>query len=316
MKTIFKGMPVVFLACLLVGACAALSNAHFKVTVTDGQGNPVKGAHVQGYFTNSRYDYKPQPERLGVTDKYGKTEVSGPGIADVYVRVYKKGYYESQKKISIVKSKNRAISFVLRPKKNPIAMYAKHMVVQVDKNISTYGLNLIDGTVVLSGKRGTDSDVYISSRIKVKSSNWANLDLSHKLELTFPHKNDGVAVARIDEKWWDSKYKSAYQAPKNGYMNVFEVSLSRSKSGGIQNKNIDEPLYLRIRTVTNKNGKIVSAIYCKVFPGISVMGALSDTPGFEMTYYCDPTPNDRNVEFDLNKNLFKSLKPDNRVLAP
>jgi hypothetical protein len=35
-----------------------------------------------------------------------------------------------------------------------------------------------------------------------------------------------------------------------------------------------------------------------------------------MTYYLNPTPNDRNLEFDPKKNLFTDLKPDERVYEP
>jgi hypothetical protein len=316
MKIVFKGISGVFLAFVFIGVCAAATTAHFVVTVTDGEGNPVKNAQVQGYFTNARYDYKPQPERLGVTDENGKTDISGPAIATVYVKVDKDGYYESEKRISVERNSSQSISFLLRPKKNPIAMYAKHMVVEVNKGVTAYGLNFFDGSLVLPNGMGADSDVYIAMQVSVESKDPANLELSQKLKFTFPNKNDGIAVAGMSEKWWDSKYKSAYQAPENGYADVFELYHARGKGKDNQDKNIEKPLYLRIRTITNKKGKIVSAIYCKIFPGIRLIGALSDTPGFIMTYYCNPTPNDRNVEFDPSRNLFKNLKPDNRVLAP
>jgi hypothetical protein len=34
------------------------------------------------------------------------------------------------------------------------------------------------------------------------------------------------------------------------------------------------------------------------------------------TYYLNPTPNDRNVEFDPKRNLFTNLKDDERVTMP
>jgi hypothetical protein len=35
-----------------------------------------------------------------------------------------------------------------------------------------------------------------------------------------------------------------------------------------------------------------------------------------MDYYYNPTPNDRNLEFDMTKNLFQNLKDDEKPLAP
>lgn len=42
----------------------------------------------------------------------------------------------------------------------------------------------------------------------------------------------------------------------------------------------------------------------------------SKAANLRFTYYLNPTPNDRNVEFDPKRNLFTNLKSDERVTAP
>jgi len=62
-----------------------------------------------------------------------------------------------------------------------------------------------------------------------------------------------------------------------------------------------------VRTVLDSNGNAKSALYGKIY---------GDTMMMNFHYYLNPTPNDRNVEFDPKQNLLKNLKPDEGVSAP
>jgi len=59
-----------------------------------------------------------------------------------------------------------------------------------------------------------------------------------------------------------------------------------------------------VRTVLDEKGNILSALYGKIHGDITVSGTLRETSKIIFTYYLNPTPNDRNIEFDPNKNLF------------
>lgn len=65
--------------------------------------------------------------------------------------------------------------------------------------------------------------------------------------------------------------------------------------------------FFRVRTVLNKDGSVKSALYGKINGQISIQGAGRDTASLAFLYYLNPTPNDRNLEFDMQKNLFKNL---------
>ena len=60
----------------------------------------------------------------------------------------------------------------------------------------------------------------------------------------------------------------------------------------------------RIRTEKNSEGKIVSALYGKVYGGFPLTYKVQDHPsGVSFTYYLNLTPNDRNLEWDMEHNL-------------
>lgn len=60
----------------------------------------------------------------------------------------------------------------------------------------------------------------------------------------------------------------------------------------------------RIRTEKNLEGKVVSALYGKVYGGFPLTYKVLDHPsGVYFTYYLNLTPNDRNLEWDMEHNL-------------
>jgi hypothetical protein len=77
--------------------------------------------------------------------------------------------------------------------------------------------------------------------------------------------------------------------------------------------NKDANYFFRVRTKKDSNGNIVSALYGKIY------GDFSRNIGHDkinFTYYLNPEPNSRNMEFDPKQNLFKNLKPLERITAP
>ena len=63
--------------------------------------------------------------------------------------------------------------------------------------------------------------------------------------------------------------------------------------------------YFRVRTKVDDGGNIVSAYYGKIYGDF-----------MQFSYYLNPTPNSRNVEFDPKRNLMTHLKFDEGVSAP
>lgn len=292
-------------------ALCAVPDAYLTVTVHDEIGKPLEGVTVQGYFTNMRYDYVPGPERIGVTNDKGVVKISGPALVSVNVEADKEGYYKTEQQVVVNQERTRSVSILLRPERNPVAMYAKRVSWEIQDRAKEYGVDLIKGDFVAPFGKGSHPDIVMHIDRELKGGD----NYSQTLSVDFPNPSDGFVVMDVKDEWRSSEYKTDYVAPVTGYKAGLKVVTSRTASG-YDNENTNTPLYLRIRSAADEKGNVGSAQYCKIWPSIEVLGALIDRPLVKMTYYCNPTPNDRNVEFDLENNLLRNLKDEERPRAP
>jgi hypothetical protein len=118
---------------------------------------------------------------------------------------------------------------------------------------------------------------------------------------------DGILPFGVEPEFQGSMLRSPFIAPESGLLSSHKVIRSR-RPGGPEKSNYDpekHAYFFRIRTVVDSAGQIVSANYGKIY---------GDFMNF--TYYVNPTPNDRNIEFDPKQNLFTNLKPEEQVTAP
>lgn len=91
-----------------------------------------------------------------------------------------------------------------------------------------------------------------------------------------------------------SALRSAQEAPAGGYQSewmLYAPNTGKTTSETRHDNNRD--YYFRVRTVVDETGNVKSALYGKIY---------EDDAHF--SYYLNPTPNSRNVEFDRNHNLF------------
>ena len=95
------------------------------------------------------------------------------------------------------------------------------------------------------------------------------------------------------------------EAPTEGYGQQSVSWFGRDKN--IQperSDNKEKCQAFRIRTVKDAGGKIISALYGKVYGGFPLTYKVQDHPsGVSFTYYLNLTPNDRNLEWDMKHNL-------------
>ena len=68
--------------------------------------------------------------------------------------------------------------------------------------------------------------------------------------------------------------------------------------------------FLRTRVRLDKDGRVISANYAKVIGDFCLDAARSS---FSFSYYFNPYPDDRNLEFDPKNNLFPKDKPGTNV---
>jgi hypothetical protein len=285
---------------LSLNACG-VQLVNMKVQVHDDDGQPVEGAYVRGsFFQDQVVSTQQLPSHQGTTDSEGLVELSGHEELYVDLRVKKNGYYNSEKRINVRNGKGQEASVLLRPKREPIAMYVKGIKIQPVVFDQEFGYDFMVGDYVAPHGKGKNADLLLKINYNEKDI-W---NYEYYLTIRFSNPNDGLTPFFIEKK--ESDFKSAYVAPLSGYQNEWDF-----KRISVKGKKDDTNLYrqrnyyFRVRTVVNNNGEIESAHYGKFY---------GEFP--EIKHYINPTPNDRNVEFDPNQNLFKNLKRDENVWAP
>jgi len=128
------------------------------------------------------------------------------------------------------------------------------------------------------------------------------LEYNCTLTATFPNKGDGIMTAP-SELVPGSTFKTSRTATENGYEPELDLDYS----------NTNQPqgvfgYFIRVRTELNQDGTIKSALYGKIPGGFSFFaGTKAPRAGMRFDYYLNPTPNDRNLEFDTKNNLVRDL---------
>ena len=314
---------IVLVANAMVCACSCHSQEpgglpwEATVKVVDEFGGPVGGADVTvGYYTTPTNGQEiATGSTKGRTDTNGVFSVAGRTLSvDLFFGVGKEGYYRSHLDHELgapyqyTRAKwSPAVTLPLRKIGNPIPMFAKRFETKVQRENEPVGLDLAAGGWVAPHGPGKSSDLLFAVSRKVTGDN----EYDAEVTLTFPNKGDGIAVAP-PEPDRGSEFKTSRSAPETGYEP--QRTWHYSNSAG------PEPVFgyfVRVRTVLDANGNVKSAFYGKIAGDLRFyVGTRAPRAGMGFTYYLNPTPNDRNLEFDPKRNLLKGLKAEEQVNAP
>ena len=185
---------------------------------------------------------------------------------------------------------NKSFEVVIKRIKNPIAMHAKvgpGFVPEKDKNV---GYDMEVGDWVPPYGKGKVSDLILHYHLDVVGES----ESTSVLKVSFSNDGDGIIPFEAPLSS-GSSLRSSHLAPERGYKPLLVHRREiRPGKADINTRKRTMNYYIRVRTVKDENGKIVSAHYGKIY---------GDFMSF--THYLNPTANDRNVEFDRKKNLIK-----------
>ena len=192
------------------------------------------------------------------------------------------------------------MTYILRKVKKPIPLYARRLQVFAPIKDKELGYDLQIGDWVMPHGIGKVTDVLFNFHYS-KTDLWT---FNYRLAVTFPNKHDGIQQFKKNES---SVLQSTYFAPQNGYISKWIQTSTRSgkKSKIVSNVDPHRGHWMRVRTEVDGKENVVSANYVKIY---------GDFP--DIRYYFNPTPNDRNLEFDTSKTLFKGLKSEEKVKDP
>jgi hypothetical protein len=129
--------------------------------------------------------------------------------------------------------------------------------------------------------------------------------------VTFSNPDDGLQEAVIPEIGKSSAFSWDRNAPKSGYNSKFSISFISSKNEGcVVSFSKSRKQYFRVRTQKSEN-TISSCLYGKIDRDISIFQTKTRKCEIAFIYYLNPTPNDRNMEYDPEKNLCAKHDTDN-----
>jgi len=287
--------------------------------VEDENGDPVKGATVEGYFW-SPYTHDAVGDEFNLrTDEEGNCLVRGKGYSSIAGVVQADGYYRTEFNISLG-DKNVAreagywslqeTAVILKGIRNPISMYAKRVVVDIPEQNTPIGFDMEKGDWVMPYGKGSVSDFNVSYATQQEAVH----QYAKEMVFSVPTPYGGFVVKKLDEF---STFVSDYDAPTDGY--VIEYSFEQKRSPEqiqVHKANRDNEYFaVRTRVVTNDVGEIISANYSKIYGPIQY-ALWRNQKYLEFIYYFNPTPNDRNLEFDPQQNLFGKLPSGEAVYKP
>ena len=292
-----KYIICLMLAIIVGGRIQAQDFHDWKVSfkITDESGQPIQGAEATVF-----YDRMAMPDNSIDPGKIiGLTDANGAFIASHHDRTYglrfrvqKDGYYstdieEDFHRVFSPEKLNRNLNLVLKKIGKPIGMYAKYIIsIEFPTFNKPIGYDLMIGDWVAPYGKGISSDFLFTE-------NHPDAKSGYTFTISFPKPGDGIQEFKTPDEEKGSGLRSPHEASVDGYQPKYEQ---------VQMPDPNKNYFFRVRTVLDVNGNVVSAHYGKIYGDF-----------MQFTYYLNPTPNDRNIEFDPKQNL---LGGDQRVQSP
>jgi hypothetical protein len=293
--------------------CAQAQDTHqweAAFHVSDEDGSPVNAAEIHVFYDVPIRDTSPNAGKItGITDA-GGTFIASHTDTTYGLRflVQKTGYYSTDIQDDFhgrftPEHLNHDLTIILKKIAHPIPMYAKFTLnTKLPALGAPIGYDLMVGDWIGPYGTGVSTDIIIEKQYSEKAAN----EYYSKITVKFPNKGDGIQVFVLAHEERGSGLRSPHEAPTDAY----EPELSRgisTKPGQPSKFEYDENrVYLfRVHTVLDVDGSVKSALYGKIYGDF-----------MQFRYYLNPTPNDRNIEFDPKQNLLKGLDALHQVSAP
>lgn len=296
---------------------ALREGARVKITVSasaPGIG-PVSNATVNVFFEQRDGN---QYKEEGKTDALGRCTVEGTTRSSIGGSVVKGGFYQSVFHLPFATGQERidngrwlpwnpTIPVVLREVRDPIPMYVKSIYAILPKGVFV-GFDCLVGEFLPPVGKGEIADF----NVLVEQDGVLTKDRKYRKRMVLrAASEDGGFVFMASHL--GSAFKSEYQAPLDEYSATvdFYEEYPPESAGKPKVAPFDSNKHMVFRSRVKKDdkGNVVEAFHGKVYGTMEYgRNARSKTDAESMVkflYYFNPTPNDRNIEFDGRNNLFK-----------
>jgi hypothetical protein len=329
---------VALLSMVQLSSCQEIKEKNYRLTiqVKAPDGNPIlnvkaiTGKLIQaneggGLLANSvtiesdaaNAEGKIQLEYKSIPEPDGTVSVFGNGYYSSYYSFIwnsPQGYEGT--------TRSAEVQAVLKPIKNPIPMiaYAKSgfAIKELDEE---YQFDFEVGELLPPHGKGIHPDIRVTMKgTRIDNGPDEHEDIDFQASIRFSNPLDGFIEFAVQPKDGavGSSFISDYLAPESGYLPSLERKAvwgkARSLPGYWEHLNGLErkAYYFRVRTKTDASGKIVSAHYGKIYGPLTLVPVLKNQTASKRSIeanlsisevYFNPTPNDRNVEFDTKRNI-------------
>lgn len=308
------------LALAATQVCCAEQMTETTVKIVDELGVPISGVDVKVSYPLMRTgDYS---TGSGITNDEGIYVYSGESLAEFFVTAKKEGYYESryQGKVYAVEDSERIllspdVSLILKEVKEPIPLFGRSRVsLKVPEFGKDLGFDCEAADWVVPYGNGQRADLFF----KVSGYYNERDDRDTTLTISFPKEGDGLIPFSGNPRQ-GSRLVSAHKAPEGGYVAQKEWRKARIPTEapnelGLSFKPYDDyqedlNYYLRVQTVLDPDGDVVSAQYAKIYGDLKFDGVWNRESYIIIdALYFNPTTNDRNVEYKIGENLNTGLR--------
>lgn len=326
-------MKKLLFATLLMAITAAHGKT-VKVQVIDDLDQPVSGADISVWFWSIKNSF--DDEKRYKSDASGRIVARGETTVGYSIQVNKSGYYGAKSEPYIAPIELVERTYVLPKILEPVQLYANRFdrgsgrTLKVPMQGVWLGYDFEFADWVAPHGQGKAADIQFRFRNefrgwrmneqKMKDARRVNSDKSADeirffygkydgtLEISFPGPEEGL-MEEENRYLPYSELKLPHLAPEGGYQPTrrYEANTYLPRS-----EDRDVGFFLRTRVKLDEEGNIVSANYSKIYGDIyfDARGSIS------MWYYFNPVPNDRNLEFDPERNLLPENRPGSEVRNP
>jgi hypothetical protein len=291
-----------------------------KVTlhVVDQDGKDVPNADINVHFScNNRRN----EAILGKTDIKGCFTATDRLTGEIIYIVTKEGYYRTRSIFRLMQRDirsfengrwipwNPTLLVTLKEIRKPIQMHVKKVEFKLPEKAQKMGFDFLVGDWVPPHGKGITADmIYLYEEERTDRDNF-----DVKLSVTFPGKDNGCYVKSKDEF---STLISDHEARPDNYASNMVWQIYRKSGQYVKKERLTKNDYLvfRTRSRCDEKGDVISANYGKLYGPLEGPDGLDRMVSF--IYYFNPTPNDRNLEFDGKNNLFKDPESLEEVYNP
>ena len=282
------------------------ARARATLRVVDSTGKCVPNARVR---LNFMFFERKDNFETGLTDANGLFSAEKDTMSQCNWFIEKEGYYNTEGRHSFAANLtndsvkngrwqpwNPTLEVVLKEKRKPIPMYQNLIESVLPAGTNRLGFDFLIGDWVAPHGKGRIADMWY-----VYDENFVDRDNFYiMLSFVFPGENNGCYMRKMDNY---SGFISEHEASDTEFAPSKICVIEQEKGKYTKESRFaqDDYMVFRIRTKTDDQGKIVSSRYGKIYGPVGVPHRWSKK--FSFTYYLNPNPNDRGLEYNPQKNL-------------